>query len=380
MANIVQVKTSDATTAPEGVSATLTLNQAPTAGNLIIVIHHSAGGGSSDETFAPAGFATAFRSIEGTQKSIFYKVAGAGESTSVTVTQALSRNQTMTLLEVAGLVADQATVLDRFHTAKSPTSTTTFTAGPTPTTQTANEFIVATVGFTGSPGGTWSSYIAWSDSFNHVGISEGSGTSSTGVRTAVSARTVSAIGAYQTTTSWTNSRTALSSIATFRSLGGAAPGTTVSINQNDPQSVQVGSTLQLTATVNNGSGSTVWSSNATGIATVNSSTGLVTGVAVGSAQITATNNGVSSTITVNVTTAAAAGTISGNIRLEDIVVSGARVYAITAAHTVAGTALTNTSGNYSITGLAAGTYDIFVRYRDSYNDPFVQGVLGVVVT
>lgn len=80
--------------------------------------------------------------------------------------------------------------------------------------------------------------------------------------------------------------------------------TTVAIDQTDPQQVEVGSTLQLSATVTNGDGATTWASDDEAVATVDAS-GLVSGVAVGSAEITATNNGVSDSITVNVEAAPA---------------------------------------------------------------------------
>lgn len=80
--------------------------------------------------------------------------------------------------------------------------------------------------------------------------------------------------------------------------------TTVAIDQADPQQVEVGSTLQLSATVTNGDGATTWASDDEAVATVDAS-GLVSGVAVGSAEITATNNGVSDSITVNVEAAPA---------------------------------------------------------------------------
>ncbi len=72
-------------------------------------------------------------------------------------------------------------------------------------------------------------------------------------------------------------------------------------------SIQVGQTVQLTATPRDASGNPLsgraiaWASSAPGVATV-SGTGLVTGVAAGSATITATSEGQSGTATVTVTT------------------------------------------------------------------------------
>src|SRR5437588_1545446 len=78
-------------------------------------------------------------------------------------------------------------------------------------------------------------------------------------------------------------------------------------------SVQVGLTVQLTATTKDANGNTLtgrtvtWSSGNTGVATVSSS-GLVTGVAAGSATITATSEGQSGTSAITVTAAPPPGT------------------------------------------------------------------------
>ncbi|HEX5385193.1 MAG TPA: Ig-like domain-containing protein [Gemmatimonadales bacterium] len=83
------------------------------------------------------------------------------------------------------------------------------------------------------------------------------------------------------------------------------PVATVTVTPN-PASVQTGATVQLTATLKDADGNVLsgrtvtWSSNATSKATVSTS-GLVTGVAVGSATITASSGGKSGSATVNVT-------------------------------------------------------------------------------
>jgi hypothetical protein len=84
-----------------------------------------------------------------------------------------------------------------------------------------------------------------------------------------------------------------------------APVETVTVTPN-PASVQVGYTVQLTAALEDADGNTLsgrtvtWTSGATGTATVNGS-GVVSGVAAGSATITATSEGKSGSATVTVT-------------------------------------------------------------------------------
>jgi uncharacterized protein YjdB len=79
-------------------------------------------------------------------------------------------------------------------------------------------------------------------------------------------------------------------------------------------SVATGSTLQLSATTRDAAGNVltgrtvIWSSSATGIATVSSS-GLVTGVAAGSATITATSEGKSGSSAITVTSSGGGGVV-----------------------------------------------------------------------
>jgi len=87
--------------------------------------------------------------------------------------------------------------------------------------------------------------------------------------------------------------------------------TNVSIGGNTT-SVAVGATVQLSAAARNAAGTTVgatfaWSSNNSAVATVGSSTGVVTGVAVGNATITASASGFSGTRVISVTNAGGGG-------------------------------------------------------------------------
>jgi Bacterial Ig-like domain (group 2)/Galactose oxidase, central domain/Kelch motif len=92
--------------------------------------------------------------------------------------------------------------------------------------------------------------------------------------------------------------------------GGGSPATpvgAVTVTPN-PATVEVGSTVQLTAALEDANGNSLtgrtvtWTTDAAGVATVNGS-GLVSGVAIGSAKIAATSEGKSDTATVTVTAA-----------------------------------------------------------------------------
>jgi uncharacterized protein YjdB len=94
--------------------------------------------------------------------------------------------------------------------------------------------------------------------------------------------------------------------------GTTVPVATVTVAPN-PASVAVGATVQLTATLKDAAGITLtgrtvaWTTSNASFATVNSSSGLVTGVAVGSATITATSEGKTGTSAVTVTSTSGGG-------------------------------------------------------------------------
>ena len=127
------------------------------------------------------------------------------------------------------------------------------------------------------------------------------------------------------------------------------------------QAICVAGTTTFTSTSSGGS----WSSDATGIATVNSSTGVVTGVAAGTATITYTVAGTggcanaTATRTVTVTAAPLAGTLSGT---QAICVAGTTTFTSTSgggswSSGATGIATVNASTGV-VTGVAAGTATI----------------------
>lgn len=99
-------------------------------------------------------------------------------------------------------------------------------------------------------------------------------------------------------------------LAGLAACSNSTPAPTVALVQvSGTMTVTVGATTPLTAVALDASGKTVsgvkftWASDATGIATVDANTGVVTGVTAGSAKITATGGGKSGTATVTVNAA-----------------------------------------------------------------------------
>ncbi len=156
---------------------------------------------------------------------------------------------------------------------------------------------------------------------------------------------------------------------------GPAPVATVTVTPGTP-SIGVGKTVQLTATLKDSAGNTLtgrtvtWASGSTLIATVNSS-GLVTGVAVGSATITATSGTVSGSTTVTVTPPASVASVTVTPATPSIGVGNTVQLTATlkdsAGNTLTGRTVTWASGSTSIatvnssglaTGVAAGSSTI----------------------
>lgn len=155
-----------------------------------------------------------------------------------------------------------------------------------------------------------------------------------------------------------------------------APVSTVTITPPGA-SITAGKTSQLTATLKDANGNTLtgrtitWSSSATNIATVSSS-GLVTGVAVGTATITATSEGKSGTanvvilapilavgsvtVTPATQTIIATGTTTLTATVKDI--NGTTVTDRAVAWSSSNTSIANVSSSGVVTGVAPGTATI----------------------
>ncbi len=154
----------------------------------------------------------------------------------------------------------------------------------------------------------------------------------------------------------------------------AVPVASVTVSPN-PAAIRVGGTVQLTAVTKDSAGNILtgraitWSSNATGVATV-SATGRVTGVAAGSATITAISEGKSGTAAITVTLApvatvtvspnpasvVVAGTVQLTATLKDS--AGATLTGRVVTWASSAPAVATVSANGLVSGLVAGTATI----------------------
>ncbi|MGC2636540.1 MAG: Ig-like domain-containing protein [Acidobacteriaceae bacterium] len=150
---------------------------------------------------------------------------------------------------------------------------------------------------------------------------------------------------------------------------------TISVSPSSP-SIAVGATEQFTATAKDSSGKPItavtftWASSATGVATVTSG-GLATGVAAGTAQITASASGVTSSADTLTVTAPVVATIAVSPSSPSIAVGATEQFSATAkdssGNTISGVTFTWASSKTAVatidssglaTGVAAGTTQI----------------------
>lgn len=135
----------------------------------------------------------------------------------------------------------------------------------------------------------------------------------------------------------------------------------------NPASVAIGGTAQLTATVTDANGAPItnqnipitWTSGNTGIATVDASSGLVTGRAVGQASITAAGGGVSAQVPVNVVSQVL------NLQPSNPTILAARTVQLTAENVLGTVTWASSDNNVAVvsagglvTGLRPGTATI----------------------
>lgn len=183
-------------------------SQIPQQNNLLLIVHRCADGTASGQLAPPAGWSLAARQIGGPTVSIWYKIAGASEPTSITVTNAQSGFVGMYLYEYTNNVT--ANVVDKTVKGVTGGGVTTGTS-PSLTTLNANDLII--VAFAHSSQTTWNN--VWSNGFGRIGTPAAAGTSTL----EVASKLVSTTGTYSTTETWADSGIGTMVVASFKALG-----------------------------------------------------------------------------------------------------------------------------------------------------------------
>ncbi len=191
-----------------GTNYDLIYTSTPTQNNLLIGVWNAGGSADPGTVTQPSGWtlATGFPFQRGAlyKLVIAYKVAGAGESTTVRLTTGNSVGNIGTIFEYSGLATSSPE--DKTQTSDGGVgSITTLTSGTTAATTLADELVIAGWALLNGSGGTESVT-------NGFTLENTSGT-----RNICASKIVSAAGAQETTASWLTARTAVGGIVTFKS-------------------------------------------------------------------------------------------------------------------------------------------------------------------
>lgn len=195
-ASLVQSKTAAASSA----TSTATFDSSPTSGNLLIAV--VAYVSNSGFATTPTGWNQCSFSggITHGFVTIWYKVAGGGESSTVTFTVTTSAVGSIAIFEYSGLTATPFDVGAQATTAFA----SSIASGTTATTAQADELLIAGVA---TPEVTRTFSNTWTNSFARISQHN---------RQEVASRVVSATDTYTTTEAWTTASWGVGAIAAFK--------------------------------------------------------------------------------------------------------------------------------------------------------------------
>ncbi|HEV7467592.1 MAG TPA: hypothetical protein VGP96_14925 [Candidatus Dormibacteraeota bacterium] len=195
-----------ATTTADSTSLSATLTSTPIQNDLLIVV----GGAYPGTLTTPTGY-TLITSPAGVY--VWYKVAGASESSTVSVTRSVTGAMSLLVMEWSGM----ATVSTFDQTANSPSDNigthTTWGTGTTPATTQASELVIAAVGLYQPAAGN--SFSTWSAGYTAQADMESTGSASLGA-VGVASRVVAATGTQTATATWVKPSYAAGMVATFK--------------------------------------------------------------------------------------------------------------------------------------------------------------------
>lgn len=208
----VQTKTNVSSVAVASLAAVFT--SPPTQGNLIVAAANS----DATLTMTSSGFTAGPFLVNATGLYLWFKSAGASESSTVTVTPGVTASTELWIAEYSG---NAVTPFDASASGSDATNAATIPSGTTAATAQADELAIAAFGWSDATGvETADSY---SNSFTEVVELKGLGGTATNL--AVATLALAATGAQSTTATLSSniSTTRGGVIATFKASAGGAP-------------------------------------------------------------------------------------------------------------------------------------------------------------
>lgn len=191
----VQVQKKEYASTTDSTSHSIVLDSSPTEDNLLIVFM------TYDDTLsvAPSGYTLATSGADFVSGRCYYKIAGAGESATISMTMSGSGAVAMQAFEYSGMLTSG--VLDQVAAVGTVGSGTTIVSATTPSTTQDNELVFVSAHMRMDVG--TQTVTAWTNSFVIENEAITLGAVNEDMLLNVAAKTVSAIGTFQSTGSIT---------------------------------------------------------------------------------------------------------------------------------------------------------------------------------
>lgn len=193
----------------DSTSHSIVLDGNPVQGNLLVVCIVS----DAAVTVAPSGYTLAVFQTDFVDGNIYYKIAGAGESPTISITIGASTSTAMQAFEYSGM---KAVPLDQVESRPAQGVATTINTNTTPSTTQANELIFVAACLRFEPG--TQTITAWDNGFTSENEAVTTASVNINLILNVATKTVSATGTYTANATMNNTGVAghdVGLIATF---------------------------------------------------------------------------------------------------------------------------------------------------------------------
>lgn len=218
---LVQSNTASTLATTGTTSQVITYGATPTQNNLLICCT----GSDATVSMSSSGWTLAVSAVNAQGEYMWYKLAGAAESSTVTVTPSSTAPTVSAIMEFSVTGGWNASPLDKTASATRTTSGNIQATGTTATTTTANDFVIGAInphGFSTAP-----TSPLWTNSYTNIITVAGTTGASSNLRVAlfVATLTLVATGTTSSNVSWTNSSNSAGGLVGTFAIASGTPAT-----------------------------------------------------------------------------------------------------------------------------------------------------------
>lgn len=188
----VQIQKKEYFSTTDATGHSIVLDSTPTENNVIIVFVTS----GASITVGPSGYTQATSGNDFVRGHCYYKIAGASESATISITISVADAVCLQAFEYSGLL--NADLLDQTSSVTDVGSGTTIVSGTTGTSEQANELVFVSAHMRTSEVPA-QSVTAWTNSFTIENECVSTGAANSNVLLNVASKIVSAVGTFQST-------------------------------------------------------------------------------------------------------------------------------------------------------------------------------------